>query len=120
MKVAENKHIELAHELHERKISKFRKDTVKEKIRSRSYEGITEHGIIDYSINKVFKDISTGDIFKIKKDGEDEYKYGVIVNASCDLPVRFNEKLSEGSNRKDSDIILALYMDLKYFQKIVK
>ncbi len=48
MKVAENKHIELAHELHERKISKFRKDTVKEKIRSRSYEGIDEHGIIEF------------------------------------------------------------------------
>lgn len=48
------------------------------------------YSIIDFSINKYYKDIYSGDLFAIETPHKK--RYGVIVSKSCDMIIRGNEK----------------------------
>ena len=57
------------------------------------YEGFnknTKYSITDFSINNYFKDIYTGDLFKINL--KDKEIYGLLVNKSCDLIIRKDKR----------------------------
>lgn len=55
---------------------------------------------IDYSVNKFYKDISTGDIFKIKLINEKKEQYLLIIENACDCILR-NQKNITDISRKD-------------------
>lgn len=48
------------------------------------------YSIIDFSINKYYKDIYSGDLFAIETPHKK--RYGVVVSKSCDMIIRGNEK----------------------------
>lgn len=67
-------------------ISNCYKDRNQEVIIENNINENSKYSIIDYSINKSFKDIYTGDLFKINLP--DKELYGVIINRSCDMIIR--------------------------------
>jgi hypothetical protein len=83
------------------KIGEFRRRTFQQKIQQETYKGIPEFGIADYSVNYVYKDIQTGDIFKITPfDNPTKPLYGILITPNCDLIVRFQNKNTKKVNRK--------------------
>lgn len=66
-------------------------------------EKITEwspNSLIDFSINKVYKDIYSGDLFQIEIG--DEIKYGIIISKSCHLILRGQKR--NGANIEDRSL----------------
>ncbi|RGY64541.1 hypothetical protein DXA30_08205 [Fusobacterium ulcerans] len=69
----------------------------------------SKYSIIDFSINKYYKDIYTGDLFKFSFKTETEgtviEKYGMIVSKSCHLILRDSER-KKLYNKKISLLLL--------------
>lgn len=69
----------------------------------------SKYSIIDFSINKYYKDIYTGDLFKFsfktEIDGVVTKKYGMIVSKSCHLILRGGER-EKLYNKKVSLLLL--------------
>jgi len=52
-----------------------------------STNSISHHSIIDYTINRYYTDISTGDIFTFK-DINGKSNYGMLISQACDCVIR--------------------------------
>lgn len=46
------------------------------------------HAIFDYSLNKYYSDVSTGDIFKFKTYNNDNWMYGMLISQACNCVIR--------------------------------
>lgn len=72
------------------------------------------NSLIDFSVNKTYKDIYPGDLFELKI--KNEIKYGLIINKSCHILIR--EQKSEGKidRKKNSKKIKMLIFENKKIQ----
>ncbi len=66
---------------------------------------------IDYSVNKFYEDISTGDIFKIKLLKDDKEKYLLIVENACDCILRNKKNISDIARRDETGNIKVLLLE---------
>lgn len=66
---------------------------------------------IDYSINKFYEDISTGDIFKIKLLEDDKEKYLLIVENACDCILRNKKNINDIARRDEVGNIKVLLLE---------
>ena len=66
---------------------------------------------IDYSVNKFYKDISTGDIFKIKLLKEDKEQYLLVIENACDCVLRNQKNINDISRKDISGNIKVLLLD---------
>ena len=73
---------------------------------------------IDYSINKFYADISTGDIFKIKLLQDKDEKYLLIVQNACDCILRNQNNIQDISRRYKDGRINALLLEKCDISKI--
>lgn len=65
---------------------------------------------IDYSINKLYKDITTGDIFKLKLAREEKECYIMIIENACDCILRNQKNIKDVSRKaKDANIKVLLF-----------
>jgi hypothetical protein len=86
-----------AGEVSEKPYEKLRNMRTKEKlIQARSERSTAHYNIIDYSINKVYADLSTGDIFKFKQTESGKVKFGILISQSCNCVIRIlnNENIN--------------------------
>ncbi|MDF2985216.1 MAG: hypothetical protein K0R50_726 [Eubacterium sp.] len=67
--------------------SNFRNNQVKEKIKL-CKENAAQYAIVDYSVNKYYYDISTGDIFRFRNFDSSNWEYGVLISQSCSCVLR--------------------------------
>ncbi|MCY9661292.1 hypothetical protein P5G65_01425 [Paenibacillus chondroitinus] len=97
----------------EREIKDYRKKLIQKKISEKLYQNVSEFGLVDYSVNYTHQDIMTGDIFSLnlfeQGGGEEVRKYGILITAICDLPLRFSEKISDGISRNENWVTLYLF-----------
>lgn len=102
----------------------FSKSNLEKKSNSGIYKGISEYGLVDYSVNKTYKDIMTGDIFKIIMHENNKTKYGVLISTDCDLLVRFVGNSLSDIKRNVDVVSLLLYdgynIDSTDAKKIIK
>lgn len=66
---------------------------------------------IDYSVNKFYKDISTGDIFKIKLLKENKEQYLLIIENACDCILRNQKNINDISRKNKTENIKVLLLD---------
>jgi hypothetical protein len=104
LRVASEKNKAIFEEIKTNGIKKYRKETKANKLESGIYKGLSEHGLVDYKINHLYKDIMTGDIFKIyiEKDNQCESVFGILIDPDCDLLIRFgnsHEQISRNINK---------------------
>ncbi|MGK8612925.1 hypothetical protein [Brevibacillus agri] len=76
-------------------IKNFRQETRVKKAQTGLYKGISEHGLLQYGVNTTYKDIMTGDVFKIVLNEQNIVKYGILITADCDLLIRFGKDIKE-------------------------
>ncbi|MEC1375639.1 hypothetical protein P9D39_15160 [Heyndrickxia oleronia] len=91
------------------KVKKFKEQSKKEKFETGVFRNISEYGLVDYSVNHTYEDISTGDIFKLEVLGDESPSYGILITANCDIPIRFGNKFSEGVRRNEENMSLLLF-----------
>ncbi len=75
---------------------------------------------IDYSVNRLYKDISTGDIFKVKLLQNEEDKYFLIVENACNCVLRNQKNVSDISRRDRNRNIKVLLLEKGEISKIKK
>ncbi|WP_152657081.1 hypothetical protein [Oceanobacillus sp. CFH 90083] len=109
MKVASAKDKILLKKLNGQNIANFSKKELESKITDKTYSGIAEYNLIDYSINHLYENLYTGDLFELTLNGESYIKYAVLISANCDLPLRFPRVTSDGIARNESSLVLCLY-----------
>lgn len=100
------KHKRVLDSIVRRGLKKFRQDTRNDKAETGLYKGISEYGLMEYDVNRVFKDIMTGDVFKIVLHEQNIVKYGVLITTDCDLMVRFGSDYREIKRNVDSASLL--------------
>lgn len=92
------------------KVDKFRQQARKEKVDTGIFKNLSEYGLVDYSINHTYEDLSTGDIFFLGQSGDNVKNYGILITANCDIPIRFGgKKFSEGVKRNEEMLSLLLF-----------
>lgn len=95
LKVVKEKDCKILREVGESNLTNYRKNVVKDKLDSKRYENISEYGLIDYSVNETFQDVSTGDLFCYRPYNEPEkLQFGIVITRDCDLVVRFPKTVS--------------------------
>lgn len=83
--------------LSEKPYEKLRNMRTKEKLmQARSERSTAHYNIVDYSINKVYADLATGDIFKFKQTESGKEKFGILISQSCNCVIRIlnNENIN--------------------------
>lgn len=63
---------------------------------------------VDYSINKFYKDFTTGDIFKVKFVDESSERYLLIIENACDCIIRNQKNINDISRRRNMIKVLIL------------
>lgn len=66
---------------------------------------------IDYSVNKFYKDISTGDIFKTKLLKENKEQYLLIIENACDCILRSQKNINNISRKNKTGSIKVLLLE---------
>jgi hypothetical protein len=109
MNVANAKDSLLIDKIKEQKLINFSKKELLEKIGKDSYIDIAEYNLVNYSINEMYENISTGDLFKIILHEDESPNYAVLITAGCDLPLRFPDKIQDKVKRKQENVVLCIY-----------
>ncbi|MCM3715866.1 hypothetical protein M3202_17560 [Alkalihalobacillus oceani] len=97
----------------QQQVIKYSKNEIAKKIESGSFKDFSEFNILDYGINSIYENISTGDLFQITLHGEQVPKYAVLISASCDLPLRFPKFVTDSVNRNENSVVLCLYDNIE-------
>lgn len=81
----------------------LREETFQQKMKQQCFMGVSEHSLVDYSVNKIYRDVMPGDIFEIglyEPIGELNTVYGVIIDANCDMPIRnYGDEIRRNINK---------------------
>ncbi|WP_160043661.1 hypothetical protein [Paenibacillus sp. USDA918EY] len=110
--ISKNKRI--SEEIKSLGIKKFRMENTKKKTDPVIFKGLSEYGLINYSINLNYSDIMTGDLFVFNTFNPDIKKYGILVTTDCDLPVRPKGNEIKESNRNAKAVTLLLCDSIAY------
>jgi hypothetical protein len=82
----------------------FKESHVKNKLKN-SRTNSSEYAIADYSINKLYYDIGTGDLFRYYKSGSDKWTFCMVISQECNNIIRMPiDKISDNPNRKNREI----------------
>ncbi|AYK06312.1 hypothetical protein [Brevibacillus laterosporus] len=109
MSVASAKDKSLLEKIKEQKIINFSRKEILGRIGKKSYSDIAEFNLVNYGVNELFENIATGDLFEIMLHEEQAVQYAVLISASCDLPLRFPEKIQDKIDRKKESVVLCFY-----------
>jgi len=70
----------------------------------------SEYAIADYSVNRFFSDISTGDIFRFKRHDLETWEYCMIISQECNNVIRMPiSKVSDNPGRNNTEIKLLMF-----------
>jgi|LSQX01.3.fsa_nt_gb hypothetical protein len=86
---------------------KFRDKQIETKLK-RCRTNNSHYSIVDYSVNKYYFDLSTGDLFKLKTSEEHSY-IAMLISQSCDCVIRIPDKDIKEVERKTSKMQLLLF-----------
>lgn len=102
-----------------RKKEDYRYSITKKSIETQSCKNITPYTLIDYSINKKYSNIASGDIFKIKYYSNQHNSLiesiGVLLTRDCNLVVRYDNKFAK--IKRDKNIGKLLLYNLQEIEK---
>lgn len=114
LSVSISKNKRISQEIKGQGIKKFRSDNAKKKIDPDIFKGLSEFGLINYTVNLNYSDIMTGDVFAFNTFNPDRKKYGILVTTDCDLPVRPKGNEIKDCNRNAQTVTLLLCDAIAY------
>lgn len=83
-------------------LKSFRLENRENKASTGAFKGISEYGLLEYTINDTYKDIMTGDIFRIVLHEDNKLKYGILITTDCDLLIRYGNNIDEKRRNVDT------------------
>jgi hypothetical protein len=109
MSVARAKDAILLEKIGNQSIVRFSRKEIFERITKGSNSKVAKFNLVDYGVNELYENITTGDIFEIKLHEDGATQYAILISASCDLPLRFQDKIDSEIDRKKESIVLSFY-----------
>lgn len=91
------------------KYNAYRKDKNKEIIQRIADSKISMWEIIDYSINKKYEDVLTGDIYKITLNLESKEVYAIVIQNLCDCILRYKNIDKVDRNSKNGFMRILIF-----------
>jgi len=86
-------------------VRKYREEIRKNKVEKETFKNISEFALIDYSVNKTYHNIVSGDIFSIDLYDSEKTIYGILITPSCDLVIRYSgDQPSEGDIKRNAKV----------------
>lgn len=94
---------------------KYPKSITRDSIKNRNFIDIRPYTLIDYSINKKYSNIATGDIFRIRyyssRYNSIQERIGILMTRECNLVIRYDNKYE--NKKRDKDIGKLLLFNLE-------
>lgn len=109
MSVASAKDEMLVNKIGDQNVMKFNRKETFGRIEEGIHSTVAKFNLVEYGINELYENITTGDIFKIKLHDVAEEQYAILISASCDLPIRFSNKITDKIERKKESVVLSFY-----------
>ncbi|MCQ4921510.1 hypothetical protein NE686_00310 [Tissierella carlieri] len=84
----------------------YRKEELIKTLQSSQQDNLSSFSVIDYNINKVYGDVSTGDLFVIKR--QSNYECGILITQACDCVIRIPANDIQEIKRKAENMKLLI------------